>query len=84
MIYVIEYVIDLNLQQGIENNLDAKLHAAINALADLNENNDVAAINVLQAFINAVEAQSGKKIPEAEAATLIAAVQNIIAQLSAE
>ena len=37
-----------------------------------------AAINSLEAFINAVEAQRGNKIPEADADTLIAAVQQII------
>jgi len=37
----------LNLQSGIENGLDAKLDAALKAIDDLNENNDVAAINTL-------------------------------------
>jgi len=52
--------------------LDAKLDAALNALNDVNENNDVAAINSMRAFINAVEAQRGKKISEEDADTLIA------------
>ena len=69
---------NLNLQQGIENSLDAKLEAAQQAIDDLNENNDVAAINVLEAFINAVEAQRGNKILEADADALIAAAQGII------
>lgn len=77
-------VIDLNLQQGISNSLDAKLDAAMQALDDINENNDAAAINTLEAFINAVEAQRGNKIPEADADALIAAVQEIITLLSAE
>ena len=77
-------VIDLNLQQGISNSLDAKLSAAMQALDDINENNDVAAINTLQAFINAVEAQRGNKIPEADADALIAAAQEIIDLLGAE
>ena len=46
-------VVLLNLHVGIENSLDAKLDAALNALDDLNENNDVAGCNSLQAFINA-------------------------------
>jgi hypothetical protein len=76
-------VIDLNLHQGISNSLDAKLSAAMQALDDINENNDVAAINTLQAFINAVEAQRGDKIPEADADALIAAAQEIIDLVSA-
>jgi parallel beta-helix repeat protein len=72
----------LNLQKGIDNSLDAKLDAAAKALDDVNENNDVAAINTLQAFINAVEAQRGNKIPEADADALIAAAQAIIAMLN--
>ena len=57
------------------------LAAASEALDDLNQNNDVAAINALQAFINAVEAQRGIHITEADADDLIAATQNIIALL---
>ena len=77
-------VIALNLQQGISNSLDAKLQAAMQALEDVNENNDVAAINTLEAFINAIEAQRGNKIPEADADDLIADVLEIIDLLSAE
>ena len=75
-------VIGLNLQQGIENGLVAKLEAAMQSLGDINANNDVAAVNTLEAFINAVEAQSGNKIPEADADALIAAAQEIIDILS--
>ncbi len=75
---LIDTVLALNLQQGIANGLDAKLDAVFQALGDLNENNDVAAVNALQAFINAVEAQSGKHIPVEDAIALIAAAQEII------
>ncbi len=68
----------LNLQKGIDNSLDSKLDAALQALDDVNEHNDVAALNSLQAFINAVEAQRGNKISEADADVLIAAAQQII------
>jgi hypothetical protein len=77
-------VMALNLHKGITNSLEAKLNAALRALEDENENNDIAAINTLEAFINAVEAQRGKKIPEAEADALIAAAQEIIELLSGE
>lgn len=70
-------VIDLDLQSGIENSLLAKLDAAQKA-------NDSVAINTLQAFINAVEAQRGNKIPEADADDLIAAAQQIIDLLMAD
>jgi uncharacterized delta-60 repeat protein len=75
-------VIELNLQNGIENSLDAKLSAALGALQDVNENNNGAAINTLQAFINAVEAQRGDKIPnEADANALIDLANEIIVGL---
>jgi hypothetical protein len=79
---LISDVMDLNLQQGIENSLDAKLDAAFQALDDLNEDNDVAALNALQAFINAVEAQRDKQISGPAADDLINAAQEIIAVLS--
>jgi len=81
---LLEGVGGLELHKGISNSLEAKLNAALGALEDENENNDIAAINTLGAFINAVEAQRGKKIPEAEADALIAAAQEIIELLSDE
>ena len=79
---LIDDVEALNLQQGIDNSLDAKLDTVLNALQDVNENNDVAAINSLEAFINAVNAQRGNKITEDQADMLIAAVQEIILLLN--
>jgi hypothetical protein len=76
-------VMALNIQQGIQNSFDAKLNAALGALDDVNENNDVAAINTLEAFINAVEAQRGDKISQTDADALIAAAQQIIDLLNA-
>lgn len=75
---VAEKVIELDLPKGISNSLGAKLDAALKAIDDLNANNDVAAINSLGAFINAVEAQRGKKIPEVDAVYLIEAAEEII------
>jgi hypothetical protein len=77
-------VIELNLQQGISNSLDAKLETALSALDDVNTNNDVAAINSLNAFINAVEAQRGNKITNEDADALIAAAQAIIDSLQSQ
>ncbi|MHC4072136.1 MAG: choice-of-anchor Q domain-containing protein [Planctomycetota bacterium] len=67
-------VIDLDLPEGMSSNLLAKLDAAQKA-------NDSVAINLLQAFISAVEAQRGKQIPQADADVLIAAAEAIIAML---
>jgi hypothetical protein len=79
---IIDTVEDLNLQQGIDNSLDAKLASAINALDDINQSNDVAAVNSLQAFINAVEAQRGNKITNEQADILVAAANSIIDSLT--
>jgi parallel beta-helix repeat protein len=79
---LIDTVEAMNLQQGIDNSLDAKLDAAANALDDVNQNNDVAAINSLNAFKNAVETQRGDKITNEQADTLIGKANYIIALLS--
>jgi hypothetical protein len=70
-------VAEMNLQNGIENSLDSKLDAALNALADANVNNNGATCNSLDAFINAVEAQRGKKITNAQADELVATAHQI-------
>jgi len=80
---LINLVIDLNLQVGIENSLDAKLESAISALEDANTSNNQAAIQSLEAFINAVEAQRGNKISNEDADALIAAAVLIINSLTA-
>jgi len=80
---LINVVQSLNLQAGIENSLDAKLGAAIQALDDVNLNNDVAAINALTAFINATVAQRGNKIPEADADEIIGLAEAAITALEA-
>jgi hypothetical protein len=74
-------VMDLNLQRGISDSLLANLDNALKKLEDGNLDNDTAAINNLQAFINQVEAQRGKNIPEADADDLIATAQGIINML---
>jgi len=47
----------------------------------LNRGNPIPAKNQLNAFINEVKAQTGKKIPTAQAAQLIAAASDIIKAL---
>lgn len=79
---VIAQVESLDLEQGIENSLNSKLESALKVLDDFNDNNDVAAINSLESFINAVEAQRGKKISEEDADALIEAALDIIELLT--
>ena len=76
-------VLDLNLDHGIANSLDAKLANAQKALADINDNNDGSAINKLEAFINEVQAQAANQVPQEDADALIAAAQQIIDLLTA-
>jgi predicted outer membrane repeat protein len=73
-----DHIDQLNLPAGTASSLKAKLDAAIKKLNDNNGQNDKAAANALKAFINAVEAQQGKKIPTADADGLITAAQDII------
>jgi hypothetical protein len=82
IIDLVATVIALNLNGGMSNSLDAKLSSVLNALEDANLSNDVAALNGLQAFINAVEAQRGKKVSETDADQLIELARQIIGQLN--
>ncbi len=64
-------VMALNLPRGIERSLLVKLATASRVLDDDSPRNDVAACNVLRAFINAVQAQSGRHVPEEGATKLV-------------
>jgi hypothetical protein len=75
------FVADLNAKNGILNALDAKLGAVQGALSDLNENNDVAALNAMYAFCYNAQAQSGKQLETADADALIAKADAIIAAI---
>ncbi len=74
---VIEFVQD----ESIENILLVTLDMVLQKLMDEAEVNNVAAINSLQAFINAVEAQSGREISQENANNLIETAQQIIGML---
>jgi len=84
LIELSESIDSMSLQKGIANSLQVKLNTALRLLEDENEHNDVAAINSLQAFINAVNAQHGKKISEEYADYLVTAAQQIIDLLNSE
>jgi Secretion system C-terminal sorting domain/FIMAH domain len=68
-------IIDLDLPKGPENSLIKSLE---NALKSLEKGNAGPAGNQLEAFINKVEAQKGKKLTEEEADYLIATVEIMI------
>ena len=72
---------DLNGEYGISNALDAKLENALAALTAKNAGQRQDAINKMEAFINAVEAQSGDKIPVEIASGLIDDANYIISLL---
>jgi hypothetical protein len=78
---LIQDVAGLNLHHGIENSLMVKLNGAWQKLTDSNPGNDGAALNELQAFVNHVQAQSGKKITAADAEDLVVSAQAIIEAL---
>ncbi|NHH96942.1 hypothetical protein DYY66_0491 [Candidatus Nitrosotalea sp. FS] len=69
----------MNLPGGETNSLDAKLGAA---LSSLNSHGNNTAKNQLNAFINEVNAQTGKKITQTQAAQLLQDVQYIINSIS--
>ncbi|MCO6450242.1 MAG: thrombospondin type 3 repeat-containing protein [Caldilineales bacterium] len=71
-----ELVMSLDLPGGTENALLSKVENAAKSVA---KGNYTAASNQLEAFINQVEAQRGKKLTDAEADMLIAYVQNVLA-----
>lgn len=72
-------IIDFNLHQGITQSLLAQLGAATNAI---NRGNTEAAISILGAMVNHIEAQRGKKIPTDVADELLQCLENIINALS--
>jgi len=78
---LVSVVESMNLAQGIENSLDQKLQNASAALTAANAANRADAVNKLQAFISATQAQSGNKLTVAQANQLIAEADRIIAVL---
>ncbi len=72
---LINQVKGLGLPKGLENSLTSKLQAAKKSVG---KGNVKAAKNQLRAFINAVRAQRGKKLTNAQADALIAAAEQVI------
>jgi predicted outer membrane repeat protein len=75
---LIDTLAGMHLERNCANALSARLRIAHRILRDDNPKNDIAAVNTLRSFINSVRAQRGKKIPQADADTLIAAARQII------
>jgi hypothetical protein len=75
---LIKLVQSLNLKQGIENSLDAKLQNAVDALDAANANQRQDAVNKMEAFVNAVEGQRYKELTGEQADTLISKTNDII------
>jgi hypothetical protein len=71
----------MNLPDGIGASLSAKLSGALATLEDGNATNDVASGNVLRAFIQAVEAQRGKKLTDAQATYLVDSANAVLLAL---
>ncbi len=78
---LVQRVISLNVENGISNSLDAKLDSVMNAIDDSNEKNNAAAQNAMYAFMDAVEAQRGKKLTDTQATQLIGVAQAIVGAL---
>lgn len=77
-----QMVVEMNVQAGISNALDAKLENAIAALDKAKEGDRSMPTYLLEAFINEVNAQRDKKLTDLQADQLVAAARAIIEQLS--
>ena len=75
---LVDDIEDMDLEGGTENQLTSKLD---NALKSLEKEKYGTAINQLNAFIKAVEAQAGKKLTQEDADALIAAAEATIAKI---
>ena len=80
--YLAAELIALNLHAGISNSLDVKLQAVFDMFTDLKGKKLKSAINHMEAFINEVEAQSGKHIPEEDADHLLDLAEAVLDKIS--
>jgi hypothetical protein len=75
---LIDLLPGLDIPEKLQDQLGQRLLGVVERLEDQNSENDVAAVNKLEAFVNAVEAQRGKQIPEADADALVESVVGVI------
>ena len=75
---LIDEIALMNLPNGIQNSLTAKLQNVLDSLNAPNADQRNDAVNKLNAAINSIESQAGKKISIEQANYLIAEIQKII------
>ncbi len=68
----------MNLQQGLDNSLDAKLDVVLRSLEAVKGGRMNDAINIFSAFVKEVEAQRGNRITNGQAAFLISEAHRTI------
>ena len=73
----------LDLNPGPANSFLSKVEAALAVLEDANPNNDAAAIDILEALLNQIEAQRGHALTDEEADRLRDATLRILDSLEA-
>lgn len=81
---LVKLVGSFNLKQGIENSLDAKLQNAVQAYRAATVKDRATGCNTMSAFMNEVQAQSGRCITLAQAQQLMAAAKQIRASLGCQ
>ena len=80
--YIMDEVVNGNIDVEMENSLLVKVDAALSALERDNPNDAKVAMNDLKALVNQVEAQTDKKITLEVAAQIIDQANDIVAVLS--
>jgi len=81
---LIDLLYSFNLKQGINNSLDVKLQHAQDALCNLERQDFNRAVNLLEAFMQEVEAQRDKYITSSQADQLLTLTERIIASIPVE
>jgi hypothetical protein len=71
------YVNNLDLRKGIQTSLDAKLQNASSAYSSATSHDYTSVCNMMSAFINNVQAQTGQAVTSSEAAQLIGSAKQI-------
>jgi hypothetical protein len=73
-----EKIAAIHASSGIVSSLDAKLSNALAALENIKRKDNASATRMMLAFINAVEAQRGKELTDAQANDLISTARDVI------
>jgi hypothetical protein len=73
-----EEIAAINAGSGVVSSLDAKLSNALAALENIKRKDNASAMRMMFAFINAVEAQRGKELTDAQANQLITTAHEVI------